>query len=153
MKKSCHTRHYIMSHVAKESCPTCKWVMSHVCPTYKWVMSHVAHTYSTSHLPTIMTHTWIRHITVMPHVWMSHVTHINTSCFMLHTPAMSASCPTYQWVMSPPRKIIRGTWLVDMWDMTHWYVGHEAPSHLSTIKTHIWIRHVTHIYECLMSHI
>jgi len=133
-----------MSHVAymNESCPTCKWVMSHI-----W-MSHVTHMNESCH-----TYEW-----VMSHIWMSHVTHMNESC------------PVYHWAMLHTwvSRVPRTKWA--MWHVgtqvlavcsyvshnsctchiTHSYVGHDsfiyATWHLYIIMARTC--HVTHSLTC-----
>jgi len=90
-----------MSHVTRmhESCPTCKWVMSHVWISHATLMHESCHTYEW-----VMSHVWMSHMgRVMSHVWMSHVTRMNESCHTYEGVMSHVSCHTYEGVMKESR--------------------------------------------------
>ena len=70
------------------SCPTCKWVMSHI-----W-MSHVSHTNGSCHTWKCVPHVWMRNVT---HTWMGviSVLYDSCTCYITHVCVTWLMCVLY----------------------------------------------------------
>jgi len=136
--------------------------------THRWV---VAHTSMGQTRANAWLATWFKGLRVMSHTSMSHVTHINESrrtyqwfishSSMSHVTHISkirvtriksvchdssafgaARCERYE-------SLICATWLIDVCDMTHWRVWHDARCRRCVIwhvtkSCHIPLSHFTH---------
>ena len=129
-----HT-HEWMSHVADvESCRTYAWVMLPI-----W-MNHVTRRVGA---PTICMHShmWMHECWVDWHMRKTHflnefsTPHVSSHAASSHISSMvrhhscirMCDCMRWDiWVCSTHDSLVRETWLIGTWDMTHWYVRHDS---------------------------
>jgi len=172
--ESRHTSDWVMSHI---------WMshvthMNESCHTYT-IESRCRNPCRHTHDPIKYVGLWMSRFTqvneswhafdgVMSHIWMSHVTHIQMS----HVPRMNVICCAYPRVMShmmcrnltPAHSAIAGgsNLYIYIYIYTNvscstykWCMFSISVSHVTlmneSLHTYEWV--VSHIYECVMSHV
>jgi len=138
-KMSCVMSHLWSSHVLhmNTSRHTHKWVYGLVtdCLFLRFVfVQHIKHESRMSRI------TCTNEINcVMSHSWISHVLH------------MSTSCHTHEWVRSLVTDCLLFRFWVCEWVMSRVRMRWIASCHIyEWVMSHLWIRHVTHVNECVV---